>query len=30
MSDGEAIDDMATRFAALTGTWMKLRQQQVA
>ena len=30
MSDEEAINDMATRFAALTNAWTRLRQQQVA
>ena len=30
MSDEEAISEMASRFAALTQTWTKLRQQQVA
>jgi 5-dehydro-2-deoxygluconokinase len=30
MSDEQAVDDMASRFAALTKIWTRLRQQQVA
>ena len=30
MSDQQAIDDMAARFASLTAAWDKLRRQQVA